>query len=309
MSFEVKESVKAEIACVIVTYNPDRNIFYSVISQLLKSHVSIYIVDNWYSNESTGYVRELAKQHSDRIRLICLETNCGIAKALNIGVDQAIKDSHKYALLLDQDSLPQDGLLEEMLSAALALSESDSRTVAIGPRLYDPRSNLFFKFALLKWGIWKKVGCDANSENLIKCEFLNSSGSLVFLRHWEAVGPFREDFFIDHVETDWYMRARYLGLKCYGLCSKSYLIHHMGDDVCRYWFFGWRHMPHRSPERHYTIVRNAIRLYKSKYTPILWGVNAALKIMFTFFYFSTFDRDRKEQRYNIINGIRDGFFL
>ncbi|ANE55250.1 MULTISPECIES: glycosyltransferase family 2 protein [Methylomonas] len=306
MSFEVKESIEAEIACVIVTYNPDRNIFYSMILQLLKSAVSIYIIDNWHSNDSTSYVRELSKRYSDKIKLICLEKNYGIAKALNIGVNQAMEDNHKYALLLDQDSIPQDGLLEEVLDAANMLSKIEPQTVAIGPRLYDPRSNSYVKFASLKWGVWKKVGCGSNGENLIKCEFLNSSGSLIFLRHWEAVGPFREDFFIDHVETDWYMRARYLGLKCYGLCSKRHLIHYMGDSVCRYWLFGWMYMPRRSPERHYTIVRNAIRLSKSKYTPILWGVNAALKIIFTFFYFSTFDRDRRNQRCSIINGIRDG---
>ncbi|MDT4291368.1 glycosyltransferase family 2 protein [Methylomonas sp. MO1] len=306
MSFEVKESVKAEIACVIVTYNPDRNIFYSVISQLLKSHVSIYIVDNWYSNESTGYVRELAKQHSDRIRLICLETNYGIAKALNIGVDQAIKDSHKYALLLDQDSIPQDGLLEEMLGTANLLSKTEPQTAAVGPRLYDPRSNSYAKFALLKWGVWKKIGCETNLGNLIKCEFLNSSGSLIFLRHWETIGSFYENFFIDHVETEWYMRVRYLGFKCYGLCSKSHLIHYMGDKVCRYWFFGWRNMPHRSPERHYTIVRNAIWLWKFEHVPFSWILNASLKIIFTFLYFCIFDGNGKMQAKYILTGIRDG---
>jgi len=306
MELDADVDVKVEVACVIVTYNPDKNILHSMVLQLLKSSVCIYIVDNRFSIDSTNYVRNLLSEYSDRIRLIALERNYGIAKALNIGVNQAIKDNHKYALLLDQDSIPQDGLLEEMLSTAKMLSETDSQTVAIGPRLYDPRSDRYFKFALLKWGIWKKVGCGTNGENLIKCEFLNSSGSFIFLRYWKIVGPFREDFFIDHVETDWYMRVRYLGLKCYGLCSKSHLIHHMGDSVCRYWFFGWRYMPHRSPERHYTIVRNAIRLSKSKYTPVLWGVNAAVKIIFTFLYFSIFDKSRRRQAKYIFNGVKDG---
>ncbi|WFP51677.1 glycosyltransferase family 2 protein [Methylomonas sp. EFPC3] len=306
MSFEVNERAEVEMACVIVTYNPDRNILCSVLSQLLKSPVAIYIVDNWYSNESTGYIKELYAQYSDRIRLICLEKNYGIAKALNVGVDQVIKDKHEYALLLDQDSIPQDGLLEEMLRAAKLLSKTDTQTVAIGPRLYDPRSNNCIKFASLKWGIWKRVGCAGNNGNLIKCEFLNSSGSLIFLKHWDTIGQFFEEFFIDHVETEWYMRVRYLGFKCYGLCSKNYLIHYMGDKICRYWFFGWRHMPHRSPDRHYTIVRNAIWLWKLEHAPFAWILNASVKIVFTLLYFSVFDESGKNQALYILKGIKDG---
>jgi len=306
MNRNVNPGVSMDLACIIVTYNPDKNILNASIEQLLKSRISIYIVDNWFSKDLREYLAWLADKHSDRISLICLEKNYGIAKALNIGIDNAIKNKHKYAILLDQDSIPQDGLLEEMLDTALTLSMVDTQAIAIGPRLFDPRSNQFYKFALLKWGMWKKVGCRVNGDKLIKCEFINSSGSLIFLKFWNVVGPFREDFFIDHVETEWYMRVRYLGFKCYGLCSESYLIHHMGDDVCRYWFLGWRYMPHRSPERHYTIVRNAIRISRSNHSPWYWAINAGFKVIFMLVYFSIFDADRKAQTEFILKGIFDG---
>lgn len=294
------------IACIVVTYNPSKKYLNQLLLQLLKSPVSIYIVDNWYSNDSRKYVKHLSSNFKEDVKLIALDKNYGIAKALNIGVESACRDQHQFAILFDQDSMPEEGLIDEMAAVAKQFVLADSRVAAIGPRLYDPRSNVFFKFASLKWGLWKKKGCDTGNGDFIKCEFINSSGSMLFLKHWETIGLFREEFFIDHVETDWYMRVRHLGYKCYGVCTKAYLLHHMGDSVCRYWFFGWRFMPHRSPERHYTIVRNSIWLSKLNYTPFSWLANATLKIIFTFFYFSIFDENGKGQAKNILKGIRDG---
>lgn len=303
---KVHEIASCEMACIIVTYNPEKHALCLLFSQLLKSFVSIYVVDNFFSDETSQIVRKICFHYQDRINLISLEKNYGIAKAINIGVEAARRDHHSYVMLFDQDSVPQDGLLEEMLTTAQELMGTDNQVAAIGPRLYDPRSGVFFKFALFKWGIWKKIGCHSGSGDLIPCEFINSSGSLIFLNQWKRIGPFREDFFIDHVETEWYMRARYLGLKCYGYCSRSYLEHYMGDDVCRYWFGGWRYMPHRSPERHYTIVRNGIWMWKFKHTPMAWVVNSLVKVCFTLLYFSLFDKERKKQFIYTLKGIRDG---
>lgn len=297
-----------KLACIIVTYNPDVVILGRLISQLLKSSTSIYIVDNRFSDKASNDVRALAMANQEHITLIVFEENYGIAKALNTGIEAALNNQHDLVMLFDQDSVPQDGLIEEMQVVANRLAASDEPIAAIGPRLYDPRSQQFFKFALLKWGVWKKIGCANGSKKLIACEFINSSGSLIFLNHWHKIGPFREDFFIDHVETEWYMRVRALGLKCYGYCSQSYLEHQMGNDVCRYWLGKWRWMPRRPPQRHYTIIRNALWMWRLDQTPFAWIINSMAKLVFTFVYFSIFDMDRKNQFRYILKGVKDGLF-
>jgi rhamnosyltransferase len=296
------------LACIIVTYNPDRETFSRLITQLLKSSVSIYVVDNWFSGEATEYVLDLCERHVGRITFIPLKKNYGISKAINTGVERAREDKHSLVMLFDQDSVPQDGLLDEMQVVARRVSVSDDQVAAIAPRLYDPRSRVFFKHAVLKWGLWKKIGCDCGNGELMRCEFINSSGSLIFLKHWDRIGPFREDFFIDHVETEWYMRVRHLGLNCYRYCSEAYLEHHMGDDVCRYWLGKWRFMPRRSPLRHYTIIRNGIWMWRMRHVPFAWITNSLMKIGFTLAYFSLFDREKKMQFLYILKGIRDGLF-
>ena len=294
------------IAAVIVTYNPDFLLLQRLIKQLRKSTCNIYIVDNYYSASSSSRVQSLASEN--QVKLISCRKNLGIASGFNLGVEAAKKDLHPLVMLFDQDSVPQDGLIEEMEAAAGRIRLEDTQVAAIGPRLYDPRSKQFFKFALLKWGIWKKIGCDQGNQSFIPCEFINASGSLIFLDLWERIGPFRNELFIDHVETEWYMRIRAMPFKCYGYCSQHYLEHHMGDDVCRYWLGKWRWMPHRSPQRHYTIVRNALWLWRYDYTPLSWKINSLVKAIFTLFYFSIFDEARKDQFRCILRGMKDGVF-
>lgn len=292
------------IACVIVTYNPDFFLLQKLINQLLKATRSVYIVDNYYSAPVSRRIRNLISEN--HLSLIPCIQNLGIAKAFNLGIEAAKKDSHPWVMLFDQDSVPQDGLIEEMEMAAKRIQSEGEQVAAIGPRLYDPRSKQFLKFAFLKWGIWKKVGCEHGNQSFIPCEFINASGSLIFLDLWQKIGPFRDELFIDHVETEWYMRIRGMAFKCYGYCSRSYLEHHMGDDVCRYWLGKWRWMPHRSPQRHYTIVRNALWLWRYDYTPMSWKINSLVKVIFTLLYFSIFDGARKDQFRYIMRGIRDG---
>jgi rhamnosyltransferase len=296
------------VACIIVTYNPEGTVFSRLIERLLMSPVSIYVVDNWFSNEVTQAIREICLTHPQKITLITLEKNYGIARAINRGIEFARADGHEYAMLFDQDSVPQEGLMEELQAIVTNLAASNTSVAAIGPRLYDPRSSAYFKFGLLKWGVWQRVGCGCGDRTLVRCEFLNSSGSLLFLRHWNQIGPFREDFFIDHVETEWYMRVRHLGLECYGICSSHHVDHHMGDDICRYWLGKWHFMPRRSPQRHYTIIRNGIWMWRLDHVPLSWMINSTAKIIFTLVFFSLFDRERKKQFTSILKGMRDGLF-
>lgn len=299
---------RGKMACVVVTFNPDPRELALLIARLAESQVSIYVVDNWFSDKSLEGTKAICSGYRDYVHLIPLDKNYGIAKALNTGVDMARNAKHDWVLLLDQDSLPLKGLLEEMQAVVERLAACGEQVAAIGPRLYDPRSGVFHKFFKLRYGIWQATGCCAGTGELIPCEFINSSGSLIFLRHWHEIGPFNEDFFIDHVETEWYMRVRHLGLKCYGYCSKSYMTHYMGDAVSRYWWWGWRYMPRRAPQRHYTIVRNAIWMWRMQHTPIAWSISNGLKILFTLGYFSLFDHQRREQFFFIVKGIRDGVF-
>ncbi|MBB5347689.1 glycosyltransferase family 2 protein [Desulfoprunum benzoelyticum] len=294
-----------KVAAIIVTYNPNLFIFEKELNAI-EVQCFVIVVDNGSDDEFMTFILQ-KKQNLEHLNVIFLKRNLGIAKALNVGIETAIKLGFDFALLLDHDSIPDNNLVEVLTCHLEILIEGKEKIAAIGPRLFDPRSEKELGFAVLHNFIWKKVKCGNCSCSILPCQFINSSGSFINLSAWQIIGKFDEAFFIDHVETDWYMRARHLAYQCFGDCSTT-LNHNLGDDVVNFWFFGWRTMPRRSPKRHYTIVRNSLWLYNKPYTPFAWKVNNCIKLIFTLVWFSLFDQDRKSQFKYILKGINDGIF-
>ena len=85
-----------KLACVVVFYNPsDDNI--SNIDAYKGVVDKVYVVDN--SDD------DIVRLKDDKvIKYIKLGKNLGIAKALNIGAENAINDGFKWLLTMDQDS-------------------------------------------------------------------------------------------------------------------------------------------------------------------------------------------------------------
>lgn len=294
----------ASVICIIVTYNPLCETLYRELAAISQWHVTI--IDNSSDASIVDSLRLWVSQSSEIRSLIQLTQNHGIAAAHNIGLRLAHSAGYEFALLLDHDSIPSEGLVEKLYDVAKARLEAGDNLAAVGAKIVDPRSGKEHGFYSMQWGLWRASRCSSISSGaLIPCEFLNSSGSLIYLPAWERVGIFDENFFIDHVETDWYMRARHMKFQVYGLCFGQ-LEHYMGDDIARWWFFGWRYMPRRSPRRHYTIVRNSLWMYRRNYVPLTWKLNNFLKLLFTLGYFSIFDKDRLNQFRQIMRGLKDG---
>ena len=300
----VDESLFSACACVIVTHNPELSTFDRQIKALLPQVGNIIIADNNSGPQCSDYLAELARQTS-AITVIFLKENAGIARAQNLGAAAVERLGKRYVLFLDHDSIPGPDLVSGLYEAAEGLRKKGVRLGAVGARLVDPRSGRENGFYSMRGWRWRRVYCASRRKGLLNCDYLNSSGSFVPVDVWKDVGPFDERFFIDHVDTDWFMRAKAKGYKCYGLCSGG-LEHYMGDDVIRYWLFGWRYMPRRSPLRHYYIVRNSLWLYRRAYVPLAWKVNNAVKLLFTLVYFPLFDVERGRQFKMILRGLWDG---
>ena len=292
------------LSCIIVTFNPDPVQFSQVLDASLSQGHAVIVVDNGSSPQFVDYLQGQAA-HVDELHVLSLGTNQGIASAINLGIAEAKTLHAQFVLLLDHDSVPSAGLMDMLLLAAKKKQRSGRPIAAIGAKLVDPRSGQEVGFYRMRNGYWSKIRCDTQSEGLIDCDYLNSSGSFIPISSFAAIGPFNERLFIDHVDTEWYMRAKSLGYECYGLCEGT-LAHHMGDAVIRYWLFGWRYMPRRSPQRHYYIVRNSLWLYRYAYVPLAWKLNNFVKVIFTLIYFSICDTQRREQLTSILKGFLDG---
>jgi rhamnosyltransferase len=300
-------AISTSTVAVIVSFNPDFNVLRKILAPLA-AQCPVVIIDNGSSQSTLTSLVQLV-QNTDSVELIKLHENMGIAHAQNTAIRHITENNTaaKYILTLDHDSIPPGGMISCLETTFESLEDQGTPVAAVGPVLYDPRDNSLLKFHKTKLFFPGKIKPERISDNhpAVEVDGLNSSGTLMSTQAFRLIGEFDSSLFIDHVETDWCFRARAKGFKLFATTGTR-LTHHMGDDVCYYWFFGKKSMPYRSPARHYYLARNSILLQKRAYIPAAWKVSNILKFCFTFIYFGFFCKDRKQQRKCILLGIRDG---
>jgi rhamnosyltransferase len=296
-----------EVAAIVVSYNPDPEVFRQLLSSLEKQCHAV-IIDNGSSTECVRILEDMlvGRENTD---LLLSPDNMGIARAQNIAIKRAIKNysSISKVLLLDHDSIPSDNMVVSLIQTFRSLENNGHRVGAIGPVLYDPRDGEQLKFHKIKLFYLGKISPESidKEQPVVEVDGLNSSGTLISTDAYRVTGGFDEDLFIDHVETDWCFRAKAAGYRLFATTATR-LTHLMGDDVCYFWFFSRKRMPYRSPFRHYYIVRNSILLQKRNYIPVAWKLSNLLKLCFTYLYFGCYYSDSNAQRQQINLGIRDG---
>ncbi|MBD5290051.1 MAG: glycosyltransferase family 2 protein [Bacteroides sp.] len=236
------------IIAIIVLYNPTKN---RIIEQLrsIESQVShIIYIDN--SNESLDFVKEL--EQKPNISIILNNSNKGIAKAQNQGINLSLKLKASHILLMDQDSIPDNGMVDELLNG---LNVTDAGATGINPIDAYHQDRPSFGIRLKGIGI-KKIPL---SERFNDVSYMIASGTLIPVDVINKVGPMREDFFIDGVDFEWCLRAKSKGYRMIQ-CRDAKLLHELGNGTKD------RVLNH-SPFREYYIMRNGLRLVTMKHIP------------------------------------------
>jgi len=122
---------------------------------------------------------------------------------------------------------------------------------------------------------------------------------------FRKLGGLDECLFIDHVDTEWAFRVLNAKLHLLGIPDATF-DHAMGERSLRFWCFGWRIWPQRSPKRHYYLFRNAIWLMRRNYVPMIWKGWAVVKLALTFVVHATIDPQRGSQLRQMLAGIIAG---
>lgn len=297
-----ENSALALLVTVTVTYNPDPDVLAAQLSQLPRMAFKL-IVDNATRPDLRPAIRSIACVHG--AILLQNEKNEGLAAALNQGARHAgnLNPSAKYLLLLDQDSEPGEGNVERLIIHIGQLEVSTGIACCVGPRLVDVTTGLEYGFHQQRGWRWARIFPPTHAQAPVPVANLNGSGTLVPLALFDALGGLEEDFFIDHIDTEWAFRVLAAGYGLYGIPDVVFR-HRMGEKGLRFWFLGWRVWPDRSPMRHYYLFRNAVRLMRRGYVPRVWKAWAAPKLVITFFVHLLFDRNRFAQARCMVEGVR-----
>jgi rhamnosyltransferase len=276
--FPLSRPSRESIAAVVVLFNPTAEQVANV--RAYAGQVGRVIAADNTLEPDSGILAELAVMG---VTVLPMGGNRGIAAALNAGCDAAIADGFTWALTLDQDSTPSPDLVEKL---TLCLSEPGSGDV------------------LLVAPVWQIEGGLAEEISARCVDFAMTSGNLLRLDLFEKVGGFREDLFIDRVDTEFCLRGRVMGLRILQR-RDAVLLHRTGLLEERR--FPFRHFVTNYPAiRRYYMARNVLevnRLYGREFPEWLEGEKHQWsrdvpKIILS-------ERDRCQKLMHIVRGILD----
>ncbi|WP_444633055.1 glycosyltransferase family 2 protein [Cupriavidus oxalaticus] len=253
-----------QVGAVVVTYNADPPHLERLLLALGNQVGRIVIVDN----ASVTVPDVTGSALASRVEVVRCEQNVGIAAAHNLGLQRLCEAGFTYGLLMDHDSLPLTGMVDNLLAADVALRKQGVRVGAVGPVTIDRRTKARSKFVKIRNGIVGRVDC-ADGEKWVEADFLISSGTLLRLDILQAVGWMNVGYFIDHVDTEWCLRALAAGYRIFGI-RDALLDHSLGDRIVRVWFGRMREVPVHSPFRNYYIFRNTVVMLRNVPMPLAW---------------------------------------
>jgi rhamnosyltransferase len=295
---------ETRLAVITVTFNPDIGKLKLQLDALPQGATSV-IVDNASNEDEIAAIKHLAMQRAGT-HLIQNDQNVGLAAAANAGAAYIaeLSPAHDFLLLMDQDSHPRQFSIENLMSAFLQLESDGHQVGCVGPRLVDETTGLQHGFHCIYGWRWVRIFPPLESVKPVNCSNLNGGGTLVRTSLFGKLGGLDETLFIDHVDTEWAFRVLTAGYRLFGIPHATF-DHGMGERGWRFWWFGWRVWPQRSPRRHYYLFRNTVRLLRRPYVPRVWKFWAVIKLFLTMTVYAIFDSRRVGQISNMVNGIRD----
>jgi rhamnosyltransferase len=242
-----EKSPRQEKICgVVVTYFPPDGM-KSRLSKIAKHVDLLLVVDNSASDKVSSLLVAAAAEIG--AQLLLNSYNLGIAKALNQGVEFARANGATWVVFFDQDSEPNSDFRSEFDDIYSAYAEGEPLGV-IG-------SNYFLSgHAVARYPTESPDG-----KNYMPITSVITSGSAYAMAMLSRLGPFKDDYFIDCVDTEYCWRARTNG---YAVCItiKPLVTHTIGTPT-RHKVLGrdmttWNH----SAFRRYFIGRNNILLFQ-----------------------------------------------
>jgi rhamnosyltransferase len=268
----------SDIAGLVVLYNPEQNVIENIqsyISQLPK----LYVVDN--SEVCNNNIVETIKGFNNSNYIFNGE-NLGIAKALNIGAQEAIKDDFKFLFTFDQDSKATTRMIETIKSY---LAENDFSSIGILSPFQDNKG-------------YKKPP----DKKITKVSNIATSGNLLNLYAYNQVGPFLDELFIDYVDVEYCLRLNDSGFKVIRL-NDAVLKHNLGSLVKRRFLFRKVAVTNHSPLRLYYRTRNrfyVLRKYKYKFP--LFSIYNFFRLFMETIKIVCFESERIEKMRMMIKG-------
>ena len=246
---------------VVILYHPDEAAL-NHLADLVRWNYRTIAVVNAADRQSLARLRALPLA-----RLIENASNQGLAFAINQGIEAGCDLGAGYLMLLDQDSRTGADLGRELLAIAAERQRHGVDLGCIGPVPVDR------KRPLAATTLRDRAPPGAF---VLGVPTVITSGMLIPRSAIERVGGMWNELFIDQIDHEWCFRAHAAGLTVL-LALEVTLEHDIGD--AGFSLFGAYKPVHRSPVRHYHIVRNTLWLGRRSFIARRWRVREVSKLL------------------------------
>ena len=199
------------------------------------------IVDNGSGEAALAMLRGLAAANRT-IDVIENRKNLGVARALNLGAARAAARGFAWLLLLDQDSEVEPDLVRALFDVRAA-HPAPERLAILGAGFVESGQEPRVAAPAQPHPPWQEV------------ETAITSGSLLSVETYRRIGAFRDELFIDYVDTDYCRRARAAGYAIATTC-RPLMSHAIGAPAAHRWLWFEKWTRNHSADRQYYIARN-----------------------------------------------------
>lgn len=248
------------VAAVVIAYRPQPDKLAALVRRLAEECGKVLVLDN---GGGRGALPNEADVQS-RIECIDLAGNRGLGAALNEGFRLAAAAGCRYVATFDQDSMPQAGQIHRLAAAHEQIERGGTRVGAVGPRIVDVRNEVEHRFMRRRLGWPRAAPLD---DEFVPTDFVITSGAVVSIAAWRAVGGYDPALFVDYTDVDWCLRATQAGYRCFGIASET-MRHELGG-AATFGALGLTLTQH-APVRRYYYARNILLLVRRPYIPCGW---------------------------------------
>jgi rhamnosyltransferase len=290
-----------KICALIIAKDPDSGLPERIRS--FKETVDhLIIVDNASKGEAVQTINQVVE--NTNAQLFRNQKNVGIAAALNMGANSALEQGYEWVLTLDQDSVPGPNMIEHLRNSFNNQDLQDGIAI-IAPRIIDLEVEREAPFLRARSKlIFQRTLCDG--ADLDDITTVITSGALVRLKTFKKLGGFRDDLFIDYVDTEFCLRAIEEGYRILVSCQ-AFLKHQFGERKKIKRGLMTLYPSFHPPERWYTISRNRVPMIRSFAFKVPHWLTYELVAMTYTFWRMMLTEDRKyEKILALIRGTFDG---
>jgi len=245
MATTPEQAQKEKICVVLLSFNNQADTLECLASlkALDGGPYHTYLVDN---GSTDGTITGVGVQYPE-VEILAQPTNLGVPRGFNKGVYQALVDGYDYILLLNNDTVANPTMVEELLAV---LKADPDRAVAMPCIYYYPPRPL----PLGRQEVWADGGYYRKFPPAIKLkddrksidfsrprqvEYVPTCGLLFHRRAFENVGLFDEGYFLFYEDWDFSERLRDAGLTIWSVPT-AVLWHKVSRSTKKNLSFYWQ---------------------------------------------------------------------